>query len=63
MLGRWVLLLFVSAGLAGGLYAVYLDGKIGAKFEGKRWQLPARVYARPLELYAGRLSEQVEVLA
>jgi penicillin-binding protein 1B len=49
-----VLLLFVSAGLAGGLYAVYLDGKIRAKFEGKRWALPARVYARPLELYAGR---------
>jgi penicillin-binding protein 1B len=54
LLGRWVLLLFVAGGLAAGLYGVYLDGKIRAKFEGKRWALPARVYSRPLELYAGR---------
>jgi penicillin-binding protein 1B len=30
-----------------------LDATVRAKFEGKRWELPARVYARPLELYAG----------
>lgn len=32
---------------------VYLDYVVRSKFEGKKWTLPARVYARPLELYAG----------
>jgi penicillin-binding protein 1B len=36
------------------LYVLYLDQVIIEKFEGKRWELPARVYARPLELYAGK---------
>jgi penicillin-binding protein 1B len=53
-IGRWALLLGVAALLAAVLYAIYLDGTVRAKFEGKRWALPARVYARPLELYAGR---------
>ncbi len=35
------------------LYVGYLDQVIRNKFEGKRWDLPAVVYARPLELYAG----------
>jgi penicillin-binding protein 1B len=32
---------------------VYLDFTVRARFEGKRFELPARVYARPLELYPG----------
>lgn len=52
--GRWVLLSILAGGLAGVLYAIYLDGNLRAKFEGKRWALPARVFARPLELYVGR---------
>jgi len=52
--GRWALLLAAVAGLAGVLYAIHLDGTVREKFEGKRWALPARVFARPLELYAGR---------
>lgn len=51
---RWVLLIAVGVGLAGILYGVHLDRVVRGKFEGKRWALPARVYARPLELYAGR---------
>jgi penicillin-binding protein 1B len=43
------LLLFV--GLA--FYIAYLDGRVRRQFEGKRWAVPARVYARPMELYAG----------
>ncbi|MFO1352620.1 MAG: penicillin-binding protein 1B [Gammaproteobacteria bacterium] len=39
--------------LALGVYAVDLDQTIRAKFEGKRWALPARIYARPLELFTG----------
>ncbi len=34
-------------------FALYLDLTVRAQFEGKRWALPARVYARPLELYPG----------
>ncbi len=34
-------------------YVGYLDFKVRQQFDGKRWSLPARVYARPLELYAG----------
>jgi penicillin-binding protein 1B len=38
-------------------YIVWLDYQVRSQFDGKRWSLPARVYARPLELYAGgRLS-------
>jgi penicillin-binding protein 1B len=35
-------------------YVVHLDVVIRQKFDGKRWSLPAVVYARPLELYTGR---------
>ena len=36
-----------------------LDRQIVQQFEGRRWDLPAQVYARPLELYAGqRLSAE-----
>ena len=43
--------------VAGGLFTLLLDHQIVRQFEGRRWDLPARVYARPLEIYAGvRLS-------
>jgi penicillin-binding protein 1B len=36
-------------------YVAWLDVRITTQFNGKRWSLPARVYARPLELYVGRV--------
>ncbi|MDD5036308.1 MAG: penicillin-binding protein 1B [Methylococcaceae bacterium] len=36
-----------------GGYVFYLDYTVRQQFEGKRWALPARVYASPVELYAG----------
>jgi penicillin-binding protein 1B len=36
------------------LYAALLAWKVGKEFEGRRWDLPAQVFAAPLELYAGR---------
>lgn len=36
-----------------GLLLLFLDVQIRHQFEGKRWAVPAKVYARPLELYAG----------
>lgn len=35
------------------LGVAYLDHVVRSKFDGKKWSLPARVYARPLELYEG----------
>jgi penicillin-binding protein 1B len=54
---RSLLLVVVALALAGaiavGLYAVHLSDVVRVKFEGKRWAVPAQVYGRPLELYAG----------
>ncbi|MDT8311377.1 MAG: penicillin-binding protein 1B [Methylophaga sp.] len=51
---RWLLILLVAVSVI-GLWL--MDNHIRAEFEGKRWALPAKVFARPLELYAGaRLS-------
>ena len=47
--------LFLGSVLLGalglGLYMLYLDSVIRTEFDGKRWAMPARVYARPLELF------------
>jgi penicillin-binding protein 1B len=34
-----------------GVYMLYLDSVIRAEFDQKRWAMPAKVYARPLELF------------
>ena len=34
-------------------YLIYLDRTITGTFEGRRWSVPAAVYAEPLELYPG----------
>ena len=31
-----------------------LDRRVTAQFEGRRWTLPARVYAQPIDLYVGQ---------
>jgi penicillin-binding protein 1B len=46
-LGFLLVLLLVAAGVLRSL-----DHTVRSQFEGKRWALPARVYARPLELVA-----------
>ena len=40
-------------GVVGAFYVMYLDRLVTTQFEGRRWTLPAQVYAAPLELYAG----------
>ena len=34
-------------------FALYLDLRVTGEFEGRRFSLPARIYARPIELHAG----------
>lgn len=36
------------------VYMVYLDREITAQFDGRRWDVPAQVYARPVELHVGK---------
>lgn len=47
-----LLLASIGAAVLAG-YAIHLDKRVRAEFEGARWTLPAKVYARPLTLYAG----------
>ena len=54
----WWLLSALLPVLAGGgvmlfFYVGYLDYTVREQFEGKRWSIPARVYASPVELYTG----------
>lgn len=55
---RHLFLLFLvclaGAGFVLFSYMKYLDIGLREQFEGKRWAIPARVYASPVELYAGR---------
>ncbi len=72
MLKKSVALLLVCATIGAGffLYAKVsrLDREITSRFEGRRWALPARIYARPLELYTGKrltratLARELELL-
>ena len=50
---RYLLMLIVLGIVSIGLYSIYLSQVVTVKFEGKRWAVPARVFARSLELYAG----------
>ncbi len=68
---RWTRLLlsvFLLGGLLVGGYTLYLAHEVRVKFEGKRWAVPARVYAQPLELFAGlplsqaRLRDELQAL-
>ncbi len=50
------------AGLLGCAgYVYYLDLMVTHRFEGLRWTLPARVYAAPLDLYAGLDLSQLQL--
>ncbi|MFV2059537.1 MAG: penicillin-binding protein 1B [Gammaproteobacteria bacterium] len=47
---KWLFTLFVVF----VAYTIYLNFSVLHQFEGKRWSLPAHVYARPLEIYVGK---------
>jgi len=55
--GRRVVRILIAAAvlfaLVLGAYSLYLGKTVRIAFDGKRWAVPARVYARPLELYLG----------
>ena len=53
-LRKWVIRLALMAVLVLVGYAIYLDFTVRQSFAGSRWTIPAHVYSRPLELFAGR---------
>ena len=49
-------LLMLLLGLVIGLgvpWVIWLDFEVRSEFDGRKWDLPSRVYARPLSLYEG----------
>jgi len=44
------------------LWIILLDARIRSTFSDRMWQLPARVYARPLELFAGARVSPAELV-
>src|SRR5207237_6472702 len=52
----FLLLVLIGAGIT-----LHLDQRVKSEFEGRRFALPARIYARPLELHAGLRIPQADV--
>ncbi|MDH5546026.1 MAG: penicillin-binding protein 1B [Gammaproteobacteria bacterium] len=45
------------------IYFAVLDFLITSHFEGSRWQVPSRVYARPLELYSQQKIDAADIVS
>ncbi len=58
----WALKLFLVALVIFAGIAVYLDAVVQEKFSGKRWTIPATVFARPLELFVGQKLDKEDFL-
>ncbi|MEN8178673.1 MAG: penicillin-binding protein 1B, partial [Pseudomonadota bacterium] len=52
---RWLLLGLAGLCLGAALYVIYLDHIVQIRFDGRRWTVPAQVYARPMQLAVGVL--------
>src|SRR3989440_194426 len=49
----------LALAFAASVFTLYLDSRVRSEFEGRRFALPARIYARPLELHVGlRIAQQ-----
>jgi len=56
--GAW---LFAATCVALLVCLAVLDRQVRQKFDGRKWELPARVYAQPLELYVGQQLTQTDL--
>lgn len=58
----WLWRLSILFSLLLAIWLVYLDAQVRSQFDGNKWTLPAKVYARPLSLYPGLLlsAEQLQ---
>lgn len=53
-----LLLLVIAISYVASRSMATLDARIAEVFDGPKWSIPARVYARPLELYQGLMIDQ-----
>ena len=53
-------ILVIAAFLVFSIYLIRLDSVVRDKFEGKRWDIPAKVFARPLEVYTNAPVNQAD---
>ena len=61
-LWRFVRFAALALALVAAGFTLYLDFRVRSEFEGRRFALPARIYARPLELHAGQRVSQADVI-
>ncbi|EIM40495.1 penicillin-binding protein 1B [Acinetobacter sp. HA] len=54
--------LVISAFVAFSIYLIRLDNIVRDKFEGQRWDIPAKVFARPMEIYVNAPVSQQDLL-
>jgi penicillin-binding protein 1B len=62
-LGVWLLRLSLLGMVVLAVLMVFLDAQMRQQFEGRKWTLPARVYARPMLLYPGQLLSHEQLAA
>lgn len=63
--GRLWRLFLLLCGISLGLlvpWTAYLNYQVTTEFEGRKWDLPSRVYARPLAVYTGALMTMDDLL-
>lgn len=58
---RYVRYALLSVALLAAGFTLYLDLRVRSEFEGRRFALPARIYARPLELHVGLRVSQASI--
>lgn len=64
-LARWLRPVLLLLGLCIGLslpWIIWLDVQIRNEFDGRKWDIPSRVYARPLSLYPSKLISKQSLL-
>ena len=63
--GRLWRLFLLLCGISLGVlvpWTAYLNHQVTTEFEGRKWDLPSRVYARPLAVYPGALMTMDDLL-
>ena len=55
-------IIIISLFVAFSIYLIRIDNIVRDKFEGNRWDIPAKVFARPLEIYSNAPVNQADVL-
>src|SRR5580700_4190869 len=55
--------LLLLAIIGSAIYIYYIDRSVTLQFQGRRWTLPAQVYAAPLELYVGAPLSMTDLIA